>query len=175
MQKSNFVHLEKLPGFVPPTFDQPVEADGNPYLALGTGEQMAVALFQRYRQSKDYAAQKETSPNGVSDRSLVADPRFAMSDLNSDAFDFRLNRESPAVNSGVTLPIDWPDPFRELDKDDSDRGAIPLGVGPLEVGRRVGQTAVRSTKSLNCIHRSVPIVLPKPIWQNDAGRTMGQV
>lgn len=135
-----FVHLEKLPGFVPPTLDQPVEADGNLYWAPGTSEQAAAALFQRYRQSKDYAAQKEISPNSVSDRSLVADPRFAISDLNADTFDFRLSRESPAVNSGVPLPGDWPDPLRELDKDGPDRGAIPLGVGPLEVGRRSGDT-----------------------------------
>lgn len=136
-----FVHLEKLPGFVPPTLDQPVEADGNLYWAPGTSEQVAAALFQRYRQSKDYAAQKEKSPNGVSDRSLVADPRFANSDLNADTFDFRLSRESPAVNSGVPLPGDWPDPLRGVDKDEPDRGAIPLGAGPLEVGRRAGQTA----------------------------------
>ena len=136
-----FVHFEKLPGFVPPTLDQPVEADGNLYWAPGTDEKSAVVLFQRYRASKDYAAQKEKSPNGVSDRSLVADPRFSITDWNSDAFDFRLSRESPAVNSGVVLPAEWPDPLRELDKDSPDRGALPLGVGPLEVGRRAGQTA----------------------------------
>lgn len=136
-----FVHLEKLPGFVPPTLDQPVEADGNLYWAPGTDEKSAAALFQRYRASKDYAAQKDKFPNGVSDRSLVADPRFAISDLNADAFDFRLSGDSPAVNSGVPLPADWPDPLRELDKDGPDRGAIPFGVATLEVGRRVGQTA----------------------------------
>ena len=138
-----FVHLEKLPAFTPPIAGLPIEADGNLYWAPGASEQMAAALFQRYRQSKDYAAQKEKSPNGVSDRSLVADPRFTMSDLNSDALDFRLNRESPAVNSGAPLPADWPDPLRELDKDAPDRGAIPFDVAPLEVGRRAGQTAAR--------------------------------
>lgn len=138
-----FVHLGKLPGFVPPTLDQPVEADGNLYWAPGTDEKTAAALFQLYRQSKDYAAQKEKSPKGVSDRSLVADPRFAISDLNADAFDFRLSRESPAVNSGVPLPNDWPDPMRELDKDEPDRGAIPFGAAPLEVGRQARQTAAR--------------------------------
>ncbi len=138
-----FVHLEKLPGFVPPTLDQPVEADGNLYWAPGTTEPAAAALFQRFRQSKDYVAQKEKSPNGVSDRSLVADPRFTMSDLNAAAFDFRLSRESPAVNSGVSLPADWPDPLRDLDKDAPDRGAIPFDAAPLEVGRRAGQTPAR--------------------------------
>lgn len=136
-----FVHLARLPGFVPPTVDQPVEADGNLYWAPGTDDKTAAGFFQRYRQSKDYAARKEKVPNGVSERSLVADPRFAASDLNSDTLDFRLSRESPAVNSGVSLAAEWPDPLRELDKDLPDRGAIPLGVSPLEVGRRAGQTS----------------------------------
>ena len=138
-----FVHLERLPAFTPPIADLPIEADGNLYWTPGTSEQAAAAYFQKYRQSKDYAARKEKTPNGVSERSLVADPRFAIPDLNSDAFDFRLSDDSPAVNSGVRLPTDWPDPLRELDKDGPDRGAIPLGGGPLEVGRSAGQTAAR--------------------------------
>lgn len=136
-----FVHFERLPGFMPPNPEMSIEADGNLYWAAGTDEKAAASLFQRYRQSKDYAAQKEKTPNGVSDRSIVADPHFAISDWNSDSFDFRINRESPAVNSGVPLPADWPDPWREVDKDVPDRGAIPLEAAPLEVGRRVGQTA----------------------------------
>lgn len=164
-----FVHLEKLPGFVPPTLDQPVEADGNLYWAPGTSEQSAATLFQRYRQSKDYAAQKEKSPNGVSDRSLVADPRFAISDLNADAFDFRLSRESPAVNSGVALPADWPDPLREVDKDAPDRGAIPVGSSPLEVGRSAGQTAARLNPNLRtsfCRQRSANCTLAER-WRTE--------
>ncbi len=136
-----FVHLEKLPAFTPPIAGLPIEADGNLYWTPGTTEQTAAGFFQRYRQSKDFAAQKDKSPNGLSERSLVADPRFAMPDLDAATFDFRLSRESPAVNSGVSLPSEWPDPLRELDKDGPDRGAIPLGGGPLEVGRRAGQTA----------------------------------
>lgn len=136
-----FVHLERLPAFTPPIADLPIEADGNLYWMPGTSEQVAAAYFQKYRQSKDYAARKEKIPNGVSERSLVADPRFAISDLNSEAFDFRLSSASPAVNSGVPLPNDWPDPLRELDKDEPDRGAIPFGAAPLEVGRVAGHTA----------------------------------
>jgi hypothetical protein len=133
-----FVHFERLPGFMPPVPDLAIEADGNLYWAPGTDEKTAAALFQRYRASKEYAAQKEKTPDGVSDRSLVADPRFAIADWNSDAFDFRLSRESPAVNSGVALPSDWPDPVRTLDQEAPDRGAIPLEAGSLKVGRSAG-------------------------------------
>ncbi len=138
-----FVHFERLPGFMPPVPELSIEADGNLYWAPGTDEKTAAALFQRYRQSQDYAAQKEKTPNGVSERSIVTDPCFGIADRNSESLDFRLSRESPAIHSGVSLPADWPDPLRELDKDAPDRGVIPFEVGPLEVGRRVGQTAAR--------------------------------
>lgn len=49
--------------------------------------------------------------------------------------DFRLKAASPAVDAGVLLPADWPDPLRKADKNKPDAGAIPLGSDRLRVGR----------------------------------------
>jgi hypothetical protein len=49
--------------------------------------------------------------------------------------DFRLRSGSPAVDAGVPIPNDWPDPLRSREKGKPDAGAIPLGGEPLKVGR----------------------------------------
>ena len=66
---------------------------------------------------------------GSSSHSLVADPRF------KGAKDYRLQDGSPAVDAGVRIPEDWPDPLRRRDKGKPDLGALPLGVEPFAVGR----------------------------------------
>jgi hypothetical protein len=50
--------------------------------------------------------------------------------------DFRLQTDSPAVNAGVPVPPDWPDPLRAADAEAPDIGALPLGAEPFRVGLR---------------------------------------
>ena len=49
--------------------------------------------------------------------------------------EFQLQADSPAVDAGQALPADWPDPLRNQEQGKPDAGAIPLGSGPLQVGR----------------------------------------
>ena len=49
--------------------------------------------------------------------------------------DYHLQMGSPAVNAGVTLPDDWPDPLRPMDRGKPDIGALPLEVEAFQVGR----------------------------------------
>ena len=50
------------------------------------------------------------------------------------ASDLRLQAHSPAVNAGVPVPVEWPDPLREKDADKPDHGALPCGVAGWGVG-----------------------------------------
>jgi len=71
---------------------------------------------------------------GLGDR--FADPMFA--DFHSDwrrANDYRLRKGSPAIDAGVPVPPEWPDPLREQDKGKPDIGAFPLGCKPWGIGR----------------------------------------
>jgi hypothetical protein len=45
-----------------------------------------------------------------------------------------LKPTSSAVNSGQTIPRDWPDPLRAADKDAPDVGALPPGAKAWGVG-----------------------------------------
>jgi hypothetical protein len=60
---------------------------------------------------------------------IAGDPNFAKPE------DFRLPPGSQAIDAGVPIPNDWPDPLRSQDKGNPDAGAIPLGGAPLKVGR----------------------------------------
>lgn len=82
--------------------------------------------FARFRASPLFEASQAIQPGGWTARDRFADPRFASPD------DFRLQEGSPAIDSGVELPADWPDPFRESGKPDI--GALPHGGEPWGVG-----------------------------------------
>ena len=49
--------------------------------------------------------------------------------------DFRLPAGSGAIDAGVELPADWPDPLRAVEQGKPDAGALPSGSGRLKVGR----------------------------------------
>lgn len=73
--------------------------------------------------------------------SLAADPQFIKEDLDAKAVnDDRLQPGSPAVDAGVSVPADWPDPLRARDKGRPDLGALPLGAEPFVVGRAAAST-----------------------------------
>ncbi len=50
--------------------------------------------------------------------------------------DARLLADSPAVDTGVAVPEDWPDPIRAVDGGAPDIGALPLGAPGWSVGVR---------------------------------------
>ena len=50
--------------------------------------------------------------------------------------DYRLEPGSPAINVGVAIPEDRPDPLREQCADQPDLGALPYGADHPRVGIR---------------------------------------
>ena len=60
---------------------------------------------------------------------LGGDPKFIRPNH------FQLSKDSPAIDAGTPIPEDWPDPLRDKETGKPDAGALPLGSGPLKVGR----------------------------------------
>ena len=130
-----FVHGGKLPPItVPATGD--VQSDGNIFWKPDLVPNEAAAFLSTFRGSKAFEDSRRLYPPGFDAHSRAADPLLvhAASDAQRSD-DFRLQPASPAVNAGVVLPEDWPDPLRPLDPGAPDIGALPLGIESLAVGR----------------------------------------
>ena len=64
------------------------------------------------------------------DHGVDHDPKF----VDLEKGDLRLTKNSPAVDAGVPVPKEWPDPLRQSDEGKPDVGALPLGAEMLKVG-----------------------------------------
>ena len=87
--------------------------------------------------TKAFKASQKRYPPGWGANDRCADPRFVSlpADDIAGAVDLRLQKDSPAIDAGVPVPADWPDPLRKLDKGKKpDLGALPAGVQMLRVG-----------------------------------------
>ena len=111
------------------------QADGNLYWSPGS-ENAAATFFDRYRKSPAFEKSKMNYPPGFTANSLAADPRLAKAVPEwPEPNDYRLEKGSPAINSGVALPNDWPDSRKGQDAGKPDIGALPHGTQPFLVGR----------------------------------------
>jgi hypothetical protein len=130
-----FVHTQQLPAVN--LLDSPdLQVDGNVYWHPGTPAKQTASFFAKYRASPAYEKSKKVYPPGFDTNSLIADPQLMK--VGGDLMtmnDYRLKPGSPAVNAGVELPADWPDPLRKLDQGKADIGAYPLGSETWKVGR----------------------------------------
>jgi hypothetical protein len=122
------LHLDRLPGYPGPPVS--VIEDGNLYWSPLAGKD-AANLFRRYRASAAFTDGKKQYPAGPSMYSRVADPKFE----KVEAGDFRLQAGSPAIDAGVPIPTDWPDPLRDSDRGKPDVGAVPHGSVMPRAGR----------------------------------------
>jgi hypothetical protein len=132
-----FVLVEGVPGlsFAGVTADDDLQADGNLHWSIQDGPKLTGDLFEKFRRSALFTASKKRYPPGWGAGDLLADPRFvALDGGGRGPFDLRLQKGSPAIDAGVELPGDWPDPVRTQDQRKPDVGAFPFGVGPLKIG-----------------------------------------
>ncbi len=131
-----YVHLGRLPGYVPPRADEDCVEDGNLFWSPGVDDKLAQALFARFRGSPQFEESRALYPAGSSSHSRVADPRFLRLEADRQVDnDYRLRPDSPAIDAAVPLPAQWPDPLRSLDAQAPDVGALPAGVPALRAGR----------------------------------------
>lgn len=89
------------------------------------------------------ASKKQYSP-GWGQHDIVAAPRFVALDGHGKSLaDVRLQPSSPAIDAGVAVPAEWPDPLRADDTGKPDIGALPSGSMGMRVGVR-GRITVAS-------------------------------
>jgi hypothetical protein len=131
-----FLHLAGIPPQGAADAERNVHADGNLFWQPGLEAKRAALFFAAYRASPAFANSKRVYAAGFDANSLVADPRFVKGDADSaEPNDYRLQAGSPAIDAGVAIAPDWPDPLREFDKGKPDIGALPLGVERFLPGR----------------------------------------
>jgi hypothetical protein len=136
-----YYHFARLPAMTPPDADKNVVADGNLYWSPAADAKLAASFFTKFRASPLLEASKRLYAAGSASHSLVADPRFV--EVSADpaaANDYHVAPMSPAIDAGVDLPADWPDPLRKLDANQPDIGALPAGSPAFEVGRSTSRS-----------------------------------
>ncbi|HEV7403510.1 MAG TPA: hypothetical protein VGO11_11305, partial [Chthoniobacteraceae bacterium] len=112
------------------------QSDGNLFWGLGDASKPAGDLWAKLRSSPLLAASKQHYAPGWAAADLHADPRFVRFDADArQPADVRLQKDSPAIDAGVAIPAEWPDPLRASDPGKPDLGALPAGAEMFEVGR----------------------------------------
>lgn len=130
-----YVHGANLKAFTLPDIAT-IQTDGHLYWQPGLDAGAANTFFTAYRSSPAFANSRQAYPPGFDAGSLVADPKFVKFSIDAASVnDYRLQEGSPAINAGVSVSADWPDPLRDSDVGKPDAGALPLGAEKLRVGR----------------------------------------
>jgi len=130
-----FVQITEMPGLHFPPVSDDFQADANLNWSVAQGPSFTNDFFGDFRASETFARSKAQYPPGWEANGLFADPQFT--DLREDwkaQSHFGLCKSSPAVDAGLVLPGDWPDPLGQEDAGRPDLGAFPLGYDPAGIG-----------------------------------------
>jgi len=142
------VEAEKLPGAAFPPATADFIADSNLLWSAAKGTE-AGDPFAKFRGSKPFTDSKAKYAPGWTSNDLFTDPKFtAYSADGKQPADVTLKPESPAIDAGLPIPNEWPDPLRASDKGKPDLGAIPSDLEPWNVGVRGRLSVFGSDKVL---------------------------
>lgn len=143
-----FVQTDRVPGigFVGMQHAEVVREGGNLLWGVEEGQNLKGDQFAKFRTSKLFEDSRRVYEPGWTTQDRIADPKFV--ELFADdasRTDLRLQSDSPAINAGLPLPAEWPDPLRDADPQQPDIGALPhdskgWGVG---IEGRIGVTGAR--------------------------------
>jgi hypothetical protein len=112
-----------------------VREGGNLLWGVKAGPASKGEPFARFRASPLFRESRKVYEPGWTTHDRVADPKFMrLPPSEAEPTDLRPRTDSPVVDRGLKIPIDWPDPVRSADKGEPDIGALPLGAGPWGVG-----------------------------------------
>jgi hypothetical protein len=137
-----FTHVRGLPAFHFLKVEGDFLADGNLHWSHAegpgySGDFLTEARKVRPKQADWFTLSQSTYPGGWTARDQFADPQFtALPHDWAVPADLRLRSSSPAVNAGIAIPPEWPDPLRAADPDAPDIGALPADALPWGVGVR---------------------------------------
>jgi uncharacterized protein DUF1565 len=132
-----FVQTERVPGvnFTGMKQAENLREGGNLIWGLRDGPAFRGDVFARFRASALFEDSRKRYEPGWTTHDRLADPQFVrLPPYETLPPDLRLQAGSPAINAGLKLPPEWPDPVRAADKDGPDIGVLPLGVEPWGVG-----------------------------------------
>ncbi len=104
-----------------------VREGGNILWGMKDGPLMKTDPFAKFRASPLFISSKTVHPPGWTTDDRVIDPKLVAEGVS-------LQSGSPALNSGIVIPSEWPDPLREADSGAPDIGALPAGAQPWGVG-----------------------------------------
>lgn len=158
----NNLFAQKLgtPGQTLPPAGTDFIGDGNLFWSAELGKSLAPTFLAKLHANKGIAASKERYPAGWSAHDQYADPKLVQYEVDwRKPVDLRLSDKSPAVDTGVKLDEQWPDPLRSADDKASDIGAIPRGVEPWRIGVR-GRLDVFGNAATSADN----LVSPSPIY-----------
>ena len=127
--------MRGLPGahFPPATAD--VQFDGNLLWSFGEASSLPRDFFARFRDSKTFADSKKHYAAGWCAHDRFADPRFTRFHADwHQPVNLRPGDDSPAVDAGVPLPSEWPDPLHTADRGAPDIGVLPRDGTEWNVG-----------------------------------------
>ncbi|MCH8830676.1 MAG: hypothetical protein IID45_13955, partial [Planctomycetes bacterium] len=130
-----FLQVEGTPLMRFPRAADDFQSDGNLCWSYGKDARTAAKPLADFRQSKTFQDSQRRYRPGWEAGGMIADPRLLkFTPIPYAPLDVGLKRNSPAVNAGVILPRNWPDPLRPRDKSRPDIGVVPLGVRLFEAG-----------------------------------------
>jgi hypothetical protein len=126
-----FIQVQGMPGLnvSGTSADDDFQSDGNLLWSLKNGPSITDDVFAKFRKSAIVEKSKQYYAPGWAANDVFADPKLMSLDAKGTLpLDARLQPGSPAIDAGVTLPVDWPDPLRAADKGKPDIGAIPVSA-----------------------------------------------
>ncbi|CAN5509519.1 hypothetical protein BH10PLA1_BH10PLA1_10300 [soil metagenome] len=129
------VQVKGMPGVVMPALKADLLAEHNLHWSVSDGPTITGDFLTKFRGSSVFRDSQTQHAPGWTANDIFGDPKFTA--LNGDPrqpLDVTLQPASPAVDAGMPLPGDWPDPLRDKDKGTPDLGAIPLGGTAWTVG-----------------------------------------
>jgi hypothetical protein len=132
-----FLQTDRVPGVGFAGIKQPgnVREGGNIVWGLNEGPQLTHDLFAKFRSSPFFGESRKHYAPGLTTHDRIADPQFVAPGADgSSPVDLRLRAGSPALNAGVEVPAEWPDPLRNADAGRPDIGALPQGAEPWGIG-----------------------------------------
>lgn len=143
-----FVQMGKVPGvgFVAVKQAKELREGGNLLWGVKDGPQLKGDPFAKFRGSALFVESKKRFEPGWTTQDRIADPRFVKL-ADEGVPDLRLHNESPAINTGLPIPRDWPDPLRDADKGQPDIGVLSVGSEGWGVGVE-GRLSVFSGESM---------------------------
>jgi len=108
---------------------------GNLLWGLDGGGASRTDPFAKLRNSPLFKSSQSVYGPGWTTNDLVGDPRFVRLAVGPDkTSDLRLSSGSQAIDAGLVMPADWPDPSRTIDQGKPDIGAVPRGGRSWGVG-----------------------------------------